>query len=502
MNLRPPSLVIVACLVALRALSAAAEEQPTTESTSFESRILAITDTVLANHIDPPTRQQMILNGVKSLYRASHQAPPTDLSSLSERVSELASAADMTEYLGRIRVEFRELDEIESILTNGMLMALPGGSFLIDAKTNDVQEQVLNNRYVGTGIALAMNREEELPQITKAFAHGPARKAGAKSLDLILEIDGESTTSKDLKHVVGKLRGEAGSQVTVVVRQPDSPESRRLTVTLGRVFIPSVEGVREGDDGEWQYTLDSAEDIALLRFKSIGPSTLHELRKISANLLGGEENAEEKEKERERERGERIGGVVLDLREGGGILHDIVMVVDGLLDGGTIGHIRSRDSTITHEARPGELFFQDLPIVILVSRHTSAGSVLFAAALQDNERAIIVGEPTAGETYVNSIIPVPDRQDKLQLATAVMLRGDGTPLLPVRFAQSASREFRISEAAKEETKRLGFIMPDHVVHASVDGNSASDPILNKAVEILRTAKRQAASSSRNDEVSG
>ena len=85
--------------------------------------------------------------------------------------------------------------------------------------------------------------------------------------------------------------------------------------------------------------MESAKDIALIRIKSIGPSTLHELRKVEAKL-----------------RSENIRGIVLDLRFGGGLLHDLVMVADSLLDGGVIGHVRSLDSVKTYEARPGALF--------------------------------------------------------------------------------------------------------------------------------------------------
>ena len=374
-----------------------------------------------------------------------------------------------------------------------MLTALAGASFLIDGKANRVQEQVLNNRYVGTGIGLAMSREEKLTQITKVFYNGPAWKAGVKSHDLILEIDGESTESKDINHVVEALRGEAGSEVAIVVRQPSSEELRMLTVTRGRVFIPSVEGLREESAGQWQFTVDSAKDIAILRFRSIGPSTLHELRQVAAQL-----------------RHQDVRGIVLDLRGGGGILHDIIMVADSLLDGGTIGHVRSWEASIKHEARPGDLF-QDLPMAVLVAQHTSAGNVFLTAALQDNQRAIVVGEPTTGETYVGSIVPIPGRDDQLRLATAVMLRGDGTPLLPTRFPTLPLMNVQAPEIAKAK-QRPGFIMPDHVVHvvhvvprkqrSAIEEQELSDPMLAKAIEVLRNAAHQAASRSRNDRISG
>lgn len=448
------------------------------ESSSFSlgSRVLTVTEVVMKNHIDPPTRQQMILAGIKALYRADKRLAPKGLS---ERISALATPEQITDYLEGVRAEFNKLQNLEAILMNGILRALPGRAYLIDANNSKVSEQLAANRYVGTGIALTMSKEEKLPAIHKVFYKGPAWQAGVKRGDLIVEIEGEATASRNLSQVVQQLRGEAGSEVTVVVRQPNSEESRKLTITLGRVFIATVEGYREKSEGEWQYTIDSATDIALIRLRSIGPSTLHELRQVRDKL-----------------RRENIGGIILDLRSGGAILHDVVMVADSLLDGGTIGHIRSLDSVKKHEARPGA-FFQDLPMAVLVGKHTSPGYVFLIAALQDHKRAIVVGEPTSGQTYVSSIVPVPGRSEKIRMATAVMQRGDGTPLLATSSRSLPITNNQVPKTAKRK-KRPGFIMPDHVVANGIKEPPSPkqlgmDSMLAKAIEVLRNAAPQAPS---------
>src|SRR5688572_10437318 len=80
------------------------------------SRVLEVTNVVLHNHIDPPVRQQMILSAVQALYRAADREPPKDLSA---KISQLAEPAKVTEYLRSIQAEFKSLDDIETILTNG-----------------------------------------------------------------------------------------------------------------------------------------------------------------------------------------------------------------------------------------------------------------------------------------------------------------------------------------------------------------------------------------------
>lgn len=467
--------VVVACNS--RALSEENDISDTSEiPESVESRVLAITETILQQHIDPPTRQEMILAGVKALYRAKGQ---TSAKGLSEQISRLSADDEFLDYLNSLRSEL-ELPSFERILINGMFQAVPGGGGLVKAPDVKVQEQIAANRYVGIGIALAMNNKSDLPFISKVFYDGPGWRAGIKTDDVILEIDGVSTRSIGLGDVVKMLRGEADTEVTLVVRQPDA-EPRTLTITRGVTFIPTVEGSQPSSEGQWQYTIDSAEDIALLRFKSIGPSTLHELRKVEAEL-----------------RGKKVRAIVLDLRLGGGLLHDTVMVADQFLDGGTIGRVRTRDSTKTHEARPGCLF-QGIPLAVLIAERSNADRVFLTAALQDQQRAIVIGEPTIGETYVNSFVSLPSG-DQIRIATGIMQRADGTTLLnPIRHRWTPSVTRQADSAPGEPIKRqLPFILPDHIVRSRISGESQSteddnvaDPQLAKAIQVLRTADGQA-----------
>jgi carboxyl-terminal processing protease len=441
------------------------------------SRILAITDVVLQHHIDPPARQQMILSGVRALYRAENRQPPKDLSA---KISQLADPGQIADYLRGLPDEFPSLKEFETVLAYGVLESLPGFADLIPAEDEIVQEQLRANRYVGVGIVLAIHEGSKLPQIPKAFPDGPAWHAGVQPDDLILEIDGQPTTSKELGDVVKILRGEAGTQLTMVVRQPNAQETRTLTMTRGRVFIPTVEGFRETDEHKWQYKIDTAP-VAYLHFVNIGPSTVHELRQIEASL-----------------REKKLRGLILDLRGGGGTLHDVVMVADALLDGGVIGHVQSLDSTETYQAEPGALF-EGLPLAVLIEKHANADRVFLAAALQDHQRAMVVGEPTFGETYVRSLLPIPGRGDKLLIATALMQRGDGTTLLTGRWNPRLVPHMPSKE---QEKKRPNFIQPDHVVAAELSPDLSKDAMVTKAIEVLQSTPTQDEANQETADISG
>ena len=109
------------------------QEDPGRESTALP---LAVIDVVLQNHIDPPTRQEMILAGTKALYRADDRLPPNGLS---RRVSELARPDEIAEYLDKVYAEFQELPDAGSVWMNGALGVVAGRPHLIDAESNKVQ---------------------------------------------------------------------------------------------------------------------------------------------------------------------------------------------------------------------------------------------------------------------------------------------------------------------------------------------------------------------------
>ena len=459
-----------AILYASTTSAIAAESDPAPPTS--DSRVTAVIDAILDQHIDPPTRQEMILFGVKSVYEASGKTPPKGLS---RRVSELSTEEEIGAYLESVRAQFELAKDFESQFIGGIFRAVPGGGVLVRPKEAAVQEQLDANRYVGIGIALGM--EKDRPIIRKVIYDGPGWKEGVKAEDVILEIDGQDTSGKELSRIVDQLRGEEGSPVALLLQQAGA-EPRRLTVIRGVTFIPTIEGTRRISEGQWKYTVDSAPEIACLRFNRFGPSTVHELKKIEAHL-----------------RQEKIEGVVLDLRFGGGILHDVVMVADQLLDQGTIGFVRSLDSVVKHEALPGSLF-GNLPLAVLIGENANADRVYLTAALQDQNRAVVVGEPTRGPTFVRSRVELAGG-DKMVIATGLLQRGDGTPLH--RPAGDQNARFRVMAEpaellAMQKRKKPRFIVPDYLVQLPLrkmnpaEEEQKIDPMLAKAIEVLRDGR--------------
>ena len=433
-----------------------------------DSAVNSIINVVLDHHIDPPTKQEMVLSGVRALFRAAGKPLPRGIS---REISELTTPELIDDYVREVVADNRKVKGAKDVLLKGMAECVRGGASFTDPSVSRINSQVAANRYVGTGIALGFDGKTKQPMISKVFYNGPAWKAGAKGQDRIVEIDGKTTANMKMKQVLEALRGEAGSEVAMLVQQPEVEATRQLVVTRGRVFLPTIEGYRLVSEGQWKYSIDVAPKVALIRLKSIGPSTLHELRRVEATL-----------------RDEGTRAVILDLRTGGALLHDVVMVADALIDDAAIGHVRSLDGRTTHTAQPGAMF-QDMPMAVLTSKFTSAGHVFLAAALQDNGRAVVVGERTPGNTYVRSLIDIPGRDEQVTLATAVMERADGTPLLVSPGQGAATPSFAIEKRGLElERKRkTGFILPDHEVKGGAVPRARdyeNDPTAKAAIVVL------------------
>jgi len=441
---------------------------------SASSRLLTMTDVVLERHIDPPARQEMVLAAVKALYFADNRVAPHELG---RRVSAMAGRDELAGVLDEAFADFRDLDDAEGVATRAILAAIPGGAYLVDAKGDVVQEQLRANRYVGTGIALGTHGEPRQPVINKVIYNGPAWHAGINKGDVILEIDGIPTAGTEMNEILKLLRGEEGSDVTVLVRNMDSEESRTITMTRGRVFIPTVLGSHERTEGGWEYVLESATDVAVLRITNFGPSTLHELRQVEMQL-----------------RDSHLRGIILDLREGGGLLHDVEMVADALIDGGVVGHVRLLDDYRTVEAGPGAMF-PDLRMAVLMMKGSNADRVFLAAALQDQDRALVVGEMSADVPYVRAPVPLPGRDQNLIMATGMMYRGDGTLLLGMNRSlavrpQMPAPAYAPGQGRLQQTvKPQPYIVPNEPATGPRGQAVSDDPFIAAAVELIRNNRR-------------
>lgn len=432
-------LIAITSITAASSAARASEQLP--QSEAFARRALAAADVVLDHHVAPPTRQEMVLAALRSTYAAAKAEPPRELA---RAVSEAAHGDALAALLRAAYESAAEIapPDFEEQAWQALLQPALGAATYLPPGDFRVSQQIAGNRYEGIGIRLSYAQDEELPVVDALFARGPLDAAGGFPKDRITHIDGKATRGLGLGEVVALLRGERGSEIRLVVQQPQG-EPRELRFTREVIPFELVTGSKRDDEGQWRHQI--AEGVAYVRLATIGASTLLELR-----------NAERKA------RAEGCTSLVLDLRfSGGGDLHYANIAADAFLTSGSLGKVRTASGEEEFKAT-GDAIFRDWPLVVLVNAGTRGDAEWLAAALQSNRRARLIGEPTPGEIAFETIVPLPVEQGGVLLTTAIAV---GDHVRPLGRGGEAVHDFpgmAAGSASEKRGQRFGLI-PDHAV---------------------------------------
>jgi carboxyl-terminal processing protease len=251
------------------------------------------------------------------------------------------------------------------------------------------------------GIGITIDTEGGGVRIASVIGDAPAGRAGLRVDDVIIGIDGDTTTGMAQRDVVRRLRGPIGNPVRINVRRGPT---ETLEVTLVRALIvePTVTYRREGK-------------VAHIRVSGFNHRTTDNLNDALKSAL--------------REIGPDMQGVILDLRGNlGGLLDQAVSVADLFLAEGAIVSTRGRhrSSGQVNEASRGDLG-EGIPLVVLVNGMSASASEIVAAALQDNGRAVVIGSTSFGKGSVQTVIPLPN-DGELILTWAKFFSPSGYPL--------------------------------------------------------------------------
>lgn len=454
--------------------------KPPMGSKALAGLVWGITEAVAEHHDKPCPREQMIAASLKAIYQTPKLAPPADLA---KRAAEVKTAAELVPLYEAVlsKTDGPSQAGLEQAAIQGALHSIPGQTALIEPpsqKEQAVQEQISANRYVGIGIALRkVEGKEDRARVTSTIARGAARKAGMMAEDVIENVDGKDTKDIALSQVVDWLRGNEGTTVTVTVRQPGAKESRTLKMVRAKVPFEHVFGYRRLSDEEFDFKVEPGAPIAYVRIGNLSISSLHELRQFERKLHG-----------------QGCRALVLDLRGNpGGNLQHAALLCGGLLDGSLMWTIRQDRSGHTQDYRAEkECLFRDWPMAVLTNTQTGSAAVLIAAALHDNGRAVVVGEPGHMDGYVKGIVEIPGQKEHLLLPTARVDRPKaelGWPLQPDVLVKASPAE---AKAIMEWTAKVE--QSDKLLDPKTE--APKDPQLAKALEVLK-AELAKASVSKN-----
>ena len=303
----------------------------------------------------------------------------------------------------RVRAEYvEEVSEKQLIeaAINGMLTSLdPHSSYLDTEKYRDMQVQT-RGEFGGLGIEVTM--ENGLVKVVSPIDDTPASKAGVQPGDLITHIDGEPVMGMSLSEAVEKMRGPVDSKIDLRLLRKGKEEP--FDVSLNRAVI-KISPVRARVEG----------DVAYVRLTTFNEQTASEmtekLGEITAKI------------------GDKLTGIVLDLRNNpGGLLDQAVAVADAFIDKGEIVSTRGRrpDSVQRFNARPGDIA-EGIPMVVLINGGSASASEIVAGALQDQRRAIVMGTQSFGKGSVQTIMPL-SGEGAIRLTTARYYTPAGTSI--------------------------------------------------------------------------
>jgi carboxyl-terminal processing protease len=281
----------------------------------------------------------------------------------------------------RVRSDYVEEVTDETLIEaaiNGMLTSLDPHSSYLNVKNFAEMQIQTKGRFGGLGIEVTM--ENGLVKVISPIDDTPAAAAGLKTGDFITRLDNESVRGLTLGEAVERMRGPPNSDIRLtILRQGQDPFD--LTITRAIIKIRSVRSRAEGEVGYIRITSFNEQTEKGVR------SSIRRFRK---------------------KLGDKLQGIVLDLRNNpGGLLDQAVAVSDLFLDKGEIVSTRARRASDSQRfnARPGDIG-EGLPMVVLINGGSASASEIVAGALQDHRQAIILGTASFGKGSVQTIIPI------------------------------------------------------------------------------------------------
>lgn len=284
-------------------------------------------------------------------------------------------------------VSVHYIDEVppETLMRQG-IQGLLGGldpyTEFIDEGEQQQMEILSSGSYGGIGIE-AGYRGDQIVIIAPLDGY-PAHRAGLRPGDIILEIDGVSVEGISPEEVQRLTIGDVGSEVELTVLRPGTDQEIRVTMERERVEVRNI---------PYAGYVGADQSVGYVQISRFGQRTGEELR----SSLGALKDEQE------------IKGLILDLRNNpGGLLNEAVEVVDKFIEPGvtvveTRGRYNDQNNVYTTEE---PALFEDLPIVVLMNQGSASASEVVAGALQDLDRAVIVGETSFGKGLVQTVRPL------------------------------------------------------------------------------------------------
>jgi carboxyl-terminal processing protease len=321
-----------------------------------------------------------------------------------DRILPWEEARLLAEVLERVREEYVEPVEDAELIESavrGMVTDLDAHSQYLDCDEYEEVRISTSGNYSGVGLEVHIENGEV--QVVSAIDGTPAARAGLRSGDVIVSIDDVVLSEGNFSEAANLMRGKPGTPVNLMVRRDEASALIEFSLTRNKVLVQSVRHEMLTDE------------VGYIRISHFSETTWKDTRKAVKKLR--------------RQAGSEMFGLVLDLRSNpGGVLEAAVEISDGFLDGGLIVSASGRgpDANFSHLARDGDIL-RGAQLVVLVNSGSASSSEIVAGALQDNDRAVVVGTRTFGKGSVQTVMPLSSCR-AIKLTTSLYYTPDGSSI--------------------------------------------------------------------------
>ena len=281
---------------------------------------------------------------------------------------------DTWDLLNRQYIDKKALDPAKLFYgaITGMVAAVGDPyTFFLPPEVQKSSKEELNGAFEGVGIQLGFNDDKRVVVIAP-LSGTPAEKAGIKPQDMIVKINDKETTGVTLPEAVKQIRGIKGTKVKLTIFREGEEETRDFELTRDTIIVKSVEVSFKEQNGK---------KLAILKLSRFGERTNEEWTEAISNILK-----------------EQADGIVLDLRNNpGGFMEGAVFIASEFLSSGDVvlQENAKGERTSLEVNRPGKLI--NTPLVALINKGSASASEIVAGALQDRNRAKLVGEKSFGK---------------------------------------------------------------------------------------------------------
>ena len=359
-------------------------------------------------------------------------------SAYSQNTDKLYEKIDLfSEVLEKIQDEYvDEIDQADVMdsAINGVLQSLDPYSAYMNPEIFSEMQTETSGKFGGLGIEVSM--ESGVVKVITPIDDTPAARAGVKAGDYIVKIDDIQVQGKTLMEAVNLMRGPVGTSIKITIRRKSLKKAKIFEITREIIEIKSVVSK----------LIDN--DIGYLRLRAFNENSSDQLIKEISKL----------------EKNNKLLGYILDLRNNpGGLLSQAIKISDFFLDDGEIVSTKGRKRRENRKffAKKGDRI-NGKPMIVLVNNGSASAAEIVAGALQDQKRAVLLGETTYGKGSVQSIIPLRNR-GAIRLTISKYYLPSGKSISEV----GVSPDIRVEEEGEE------FLI-----------NTITDNQLNYAVKLL------------------